>query len=701
LHFKVLIYELLITNQTMSISFQSRFSSHISVLSFLFIFSITSHAQNIPLGQEDLVSHLNEELSGESAKRNLEFISRQHRMRGSEGYTNAVNFISDKLKTYNLESIEMIKIPTDGKTMYGTQKARLAWDVEFAELWEQKEKNGNWVNNEKIADWESIPLVVAQDSHSGNVEAELVDIGSGNSESDYNGKDVKGKLVLTSLQPESVVALAIEKYGAVGILSYAQNQVTAWYKENDNLIRWGHLDSFSETKTFGFMLSLKQARAFKNRLKSGETIRLHAKISAGRHPGFYDILTAIIEGSDETLKNEEIAFTCHLDHPRPGANDNASGCVAILEVARTLKKLIDEGKIERPKRSIRFIWSPEIEGTTALLNYRPELAKRIVTNIHMDMVGGGPETKAIFHVSKSPQSLPNFVNDIAESFGAFLNKQSNDYASGAYVEFPVVSEEGGKEALHAVMGNFHMGSDFQVFAEGSFSIPAIYLHDWPDRYIHTNYDTPSMIDPTKLKRSAFIGAGSAYVIANFDADDVNQLIAVQKRQVLKRSADLLSYCELLSTDEQENAKHYFWEYEMAAFTSIKSFASVSKEQEKEYTNFISSLKTSIGVGKSKTIINGKANIVYSRNLDIKGPLSVFGYNYFFDHYDKTKKTPAIYGFSGIKGSGGEFTYEALNLVNGKRTALEIRNQLSAEFGPLPFDVVIEYLEALKSIKVIR
>ncbi|PTM02991.1 MAG: hypothetical protein DA407_14555, partial [Bacteroidetes bacterium] len=663
----------------MSNSFKSRIFSHVSILSFLIIFSLTSYAQNIPLGQLDLVSHLNEELSGESAKRNLEFISGQHRMRGSVGYTKSINFISDKLKEYNLESIEMIKIPTDGKTMYGTQKARLAWDVEFAELWEQSNKNGSWINIEKIADWESTPLVVAQDSHSGNVEAELIDIGRGNSEDDYVGKDVKGKLVLTSLQPESVVPLAIEKYGAVGILSYAQNQVTAWFKENDNLIRWGHLDSFSETKTFGFMLSLKQARTFQNRLKSGETIRLHANVKAGRHTGFYDILTAVIEGSDENLKQEEIAFTCHLDHPRPGANDNASGCVAILEVARTLKKLIEDGKIERPKRTIRFIWSPEIEGTTALLNFKPELAKRIKTNIHMDMVGGSPETKAIFHVSKSPQSLPNFINDIAESFGAFLNKQSDDYASGVNVDFPIVSEEGGKEALHAVLGNFHMGSDFQVFAEGSFSIPAIYLHDWPDRYIHTNYDTPSMIDPTKLKRSAFIGAASAYAIADFDSNDVSNLIAVQKRQVLKRSADLLSYCELLPAVEQENAKHYFWQYEMAAFNSIKNFASISREEEKDFTNFISSLKSSIGSGKSMTIINNKANVVYSRNMSVKGPLSVFGYDYFFDHYDKSKPIPKMYSFTGLKGSGGEYSYETLNLVNGKRTTLEIRNQLSAEF----------------------
>ena len=297
----------------MNTIFKMRLPLHEFILSVFFLFtfllSFHSKAQNIPLNQEELVMLLNEELSGESAKRNLEFISRQHRMRGSEGYTTSVNFISNTLKGYNLEGIEMIKIPTDGKTMYGTQKARLAWDVEFAELWEQREVNETWVNSEKIADWESIPLVVAQDSHSGDVEAELIDIGKGNSENDYIGKDVKGKLVLTSLQPESVVPLAIEKYGAVGILSYAQNQVTAWFKENDNLIRWGHLDSFSETKTFGFMLSLKQARSFKSRLKSGEKIRLHAKINAGRHAGYYDILTAIIEGSDANLKNEEIAFT--------------------------------------------------------------------------------------------------------------------------------------------------------------------------------------------------------------------------------------------------------------------------------------------------------------------------------------------------------------------------------------------------------
>ena len=117
-----------------------------------------TEAQSIPFDQEKLVNALNQELSGESAKRNLEFIARQHRMRGSEGYTKSVNFLMTKLKEYNLEDIETIAIPTDGKTFYGTQKSRPAWDVEFAELWEVKKENDLWEHKVKIADWESIPM---------------------------------------------------------------------------------------------------------------------------------------------------------------------------------------------------------------------------------------------------------------------------------------------------------------------------------------------------------------------------------------------------------------------------------------------------------------------------------------------------------------------------------------------------------------
>ena len=157
-------------------------------------------------------------------------------------------------------------------------------------------------------------------------------------------------------------------------------------------------------------------------MRLGETIRLHARVQAGQHPGFYEVVTAAIPGSDPTLKDQEIAFSCHLDHQRPGANDNASGCVTILEVARTLQKLVSARELAAPARSIRFIWPPEIEGTVTLLNAKPDFAQHIKAVVHMDMVGGGLETKAVFHVTRGPMSLPSFVHDVAWAFADWVNE---------------------------------------------------------------------------------------------------------------------------------------------------------------------------------------------------------------------------------------------------------------------------------------
>ena len=94
------------------------------------------------------------------------------------------------------------------------------------------------------------------------------------------GKDVKGKIVLVSASPEAMQDLAVGKCGAAGIVSCAQNQKNAWWGEDENLIRWGHLE-FTEYKTFAFMVSLKTARGMRERLARGEKITLHAVVKAG------------------------------------------------------------------------------------------------------------------------------------------------------------------------------------------------------------------------------------------------------------------------------------------------------------------------------------------------------------------------------------------------------------------------------------
>ena len=157
----------------------------------------------------------------------------------------------------------------------------------------------------------------------------------------------------------------------------------------------------------------------------------------------------------------------------------------------------------------------------------------------MDMVGGGPETKAIFHVTRGPASLPSFVNDVAEHFGEFVNEQSAQFAKGASAPYPMFAPEGGKEPLQAEMAEFSMGSDHQVYADSSFGIPAIYLNDWPDRYIHTNFDTPANVDPTKLKRAAFIGAASAYFLANVKSSDAASILRLLQSRSLRRTSTML------------------------------------------------------------------------------------------------------------------------------------------------------------------
>ena len=87
---------------------------------------------------------------------------------------------------------------------------------------------------------------------------------------------------------------------------------------------------------------------------------------------------------------------------------------------------------------------------------------------------------------------------------------------------------------------------------------------------------------------------------------------------------------------------------------------------------------------------------------MKGPMSVFGYDYFTDKYGEDKaRALKLLAYQGLRGSGGEYAYEVLNFVDGVRNAQQIRDAVSAEYGPVPLEHVVEYLRALESIGVIQ
>ncbi len=642
----------------------------------------TRPSQDAPLLPSAQSRAIGEEVSGSIAMRNVRALSLHHRMRGSAGFRAAAEQVRDRLRDYGLEGAEIISLPADGRIFYGTQRSRPGWNARFAELWEQAREGETWRDATRIASWAEQPISLAQDSVSGRAEAELVDIGAGTSEADYANREIRGRLVLTSSQPEAVAALAIGRFGAAGIISWAQNQRTAWWGDDETLVRWGHLETFGAHPTFAFMVSPGRARGWQERLRRGETVRLRAQVDAGREPSAYLIPTAIIPGR---RRDREIVYSCHLDHPSPGANDNASGCAGILEVARTLQRLIASGALPRPERTIRFVWPSEIEGTIALLNARPEFATRTLATIHLDMVGGNPDiTGSILRVHGSPPSLPSFVSDVAFAFADYVNAQSLQFASTGAAQMPLIDPQGSRRALQAEIGGFNMGSDHQVWAEGSYRVPIIYIADWPDRFIHTQRDVPDNLDPTKMRRAIFIAAASGYFLANLTGDRADQ-ISVQLQS--SRHQELMGG-QARPTPRNEDRANFDsrmrqdsdWFAAWAASFGRFGFTNIDEDS----------------MRGERGRIPGP---VYRRILR-EGPMDGFGYSWFDDRLARAGLTRPRLLAREPDGEGASFGYEALNLVDGRRSVGEIRDDLAATVGDIPLEEVAEYLDTLVRLGVL-
>src|SRR6202158_3734804 len=133
--------------------------------------------QGTPLLQQKDVAGLANELSGETAKRNLEGLARLHRQRGSAGFHAAAEVVAERARAYGLSDVAILRIPADGKIFYGTQRSRPGWDAEVGELSEinpggppvcdkEKVENGKIVFNSdcgpahtrKIASYEAEPI---------------------------------------------------------------------------------------------------------------------------------------------------------------------------------------------------------------------------------------------------------------------------------------------------------------------------------------------------------------------------------------------------------------------------------------------------------------------------------------------------------------------------------------------------------------
>jgi aminopeptidase YwaD len=565
-------------------------------------------------------------------------------------------------------------------------------------------------------------------------------VGNGTSESDYKGKDVRGKIVLADGVLARVQQLAIAEHSAAGIVSDMPNQTTAWSGLDKTLIRWGHLDA-RQPAGFAFMISQQTAEALRARLHAGAPIVLNAHVKATVGSGHWTVVTATIPGTDATSSNpaaEEIIYSCHLDHERPGANDNGSGCVTILESARVLARLIASGALPRPKRTLRFLWGPEVEGTMAFLAGHPEIRQRARANIHMDMVGGDFfKTKSVFHLTASPWSLPSFVTDVGATFLDVIKTASSGYAAGelsadAGIIETRAGQQGSRNELIADVTPYSSGSDHDDYDSSTIAVPSLYLRDWPDIYIHTDHDSLEQIDPTKLRRVALLGAASGYVYATVDAQQLSTLIPFLTAQAESRLAHAFGAVQQIVNDaelgvdvswyEARNLLRQTLRRESAALDSVVAFTRAPANADAEGVKALNAQAAAFedwlnAQAKAGAVAKGIepnapwAAAAEARQVPIRvgdfGPLTFQNDNVLLarlgkDRYAKiqlinSKATPML----NVRDQSDLYAYEIVNFVNSKRTVGEIRDAVSAEYGPISVSLVTDYLQACVEAGVIR
>lgn len=655
---------------------------------------------------------LNNEISGELAQESIRYIGHYERLQPSRGYHEAALWMVDAAKKAGLSDVHIEEYPSDGKIYYYMDKTSPAWDVEYGELWIVEPKE------EKLTSFAEIPVSLAITSQSCDVKGELVFVGSGTRPDDYAKVDVKGKVVLAEGSIGTVANMAVDRFGALGVVVI--NQRYAY--ENPDIV--SSIRIRTQTPTFGFGLSNRRGEELRNRVLRGEKIVVRAKVKTETHAWPLENVVATIPGTD--LAHEEINLTAHLCHYKPGANDNASGSACILEVGRALRKLIDEGKIKQPRRTIRFLWVPENSGSIAFAATHPEIIERTVAGLNLDMVGQYlNDNNSTFFLHCTPHSRPHYINDLLINLTEFVAAHNVQALMGQGETTPVYSLSGSRDSFRYRIYEYVGGSDQWAYNAGLIGVPMTFFLVWPDHFYHTSGDKPEICDPTQLKRSSFLAAAAVIYLMDDCPHKARRLAGevytrAKSRIALetKRGFDSINNAETshlhIAYKEAVNCLQQAYKREGATLKSLKNYSYRDKDVDTYIDGLVKSLPSSMSPNQMEiqqfyqltcrarqitperiqltAAEQAAAKMIPKRNPDLRGPLS--------RGYIQEKLGPDANTNLPIFRVDGRITYEILNFIDGKNSVLDIRNAVSAEYEPVPLDWVHDFIDLLRQAEIV-
>jgi hypothetical protein len=344
----------------------------------------------------------------------------------------------------------------------------------------------------------------------------LVDAGTGTSPDAYDGKDVKGAVVLVSGPLGPAWQQAVRSRGAAGVIS---SNIAAYTEPEStpDVLQWGSIPFDDSLRSFGFKATPRAASRLRAALDKG-AVKVHVDVESvfHRRPN----RTLLLEIPGRSKPGQRIVLAAHVQEP--GANDNASGCGSLLAAALGINEAIRRGALPAPDRTITFLWVDEIRGSEQWVTQNPDSVAQVVAMLSLDMTGEDTaKTGGTFLIEKQPDpsAIWDRPSDPHSEWGA--GKVDPALVRGSFLNdlHLGVALRRARDTGWVVRTNpYEGGSDHTVFTRAG--VPALLNWHFTDRYYHTNLDTLDKVSAAEMQHVAITVATTAMFLASADRSDV-------------------------------------------------------------------------------------------------------------------------------------------------------------------------------------
>ena len=371
--------------------------------------------------------------------------------------------------------------------------------------------------------------------------APIVDVGPG-TPGDYEGKELKGAVVLGDAPLSRLWQDAVKRRDAAGVISteiahyIRPRDPSSMSEEQKDVLQWGSVPYDATAKAFGFKASWRAANRVRERMKRGP-VGVRVTVDSSFYDGPNRTLIAEIPGRSHP--DERIVLVAHVQEP--GANDDGSGCATLYGLAGALISAIAAGELPRPERTLTFMWVDEVRGSRQWISSHPADARRVQYMIAMDMTGEDTaKTGGTFLIEKQadPSAVWPRPSDPHTEWGAGDVEERSLKGSLLNDFHLAVCLRRARDANWIVRTNpYEGGSDHTTFAAAG--IPSLLNWHFTDRYYHTNQDRVDKVSAGEMKNVAVAVATSSWLLASADETDASAVLriivdAARRRLALER-----------------------------------------------------------------------------------------------------------------------------------------------------------------------